>query len=106
MTGVQTCALPIFLRCDRIFCELLGEGREETLAALMTKQQKKFMKSMKSYPSVLRTLLALALLRDHDPAAAEKLRAAFEKVARSYPYPTDIESERELIELAEERAKQ
>ena len=92
------------LSCDRIFCELLGEGREETLAALMTKQQAKFMKSMKSYPSVLRTLLALALLRDQDASAAEKLRASFDKVARSYPYPTDIESERELIALAEEKA--
>jgi len=94
------------LSCDRIYCELLGEGREETLAALMTKQQAKFMKSMKSYPSVLRTLLALALLHEHDAAGAEKLKAEFEKVARSYPYPTDIESERELIALAEERAKQ
>lgn len=94
------------LRCDRIFCELLGEGREETLASLLTKEQTKFMKSMKSYPSVLRTQIALALLREHDTAAAEKLKAAFEKMARSYPYPTDIESERELIALAEEKAAQ
>ena len=94
------------LRCDRIFCELLGERREEALASLLTKEQTKFMKSMKSYPSVLRTFLALALLRDQDASAAEKLRSTFDKVARSYPYPTDIESERELIALAEEKAAQ
>lgn len=92
------------LRCDRIFCEMLGEGREDVLASLLTKEQTKFMKSMKSYPSVLRTLLALDLLHEHDAVAAEKLKAAFEKMARSYPYPTDIESERELIALAEEKA--
>ncbi len=94
------------LRCDRVFCELLGEGREDVLASLQTKEQTKFMKSMKSYPSVLRTQIALALLHDHDGAAAEKLKAEFEKIARSYPYPTDIESERELIALAEEKAVQ
>ena len=93
------------LRCDRICCELLGERREDVLSSLLTKEQTKFMKSMKNYPSVLRTKIALALLRDHDAAGADKQKAAFEKMAVSYPYPTDIESERELIALAEEKAK-
>ena len=92
------------LRCDRVFCELLGEGREDVLSSLLTKDQAKFMKSMKNYPSVLRTQIALALLHDRDTACAEKQKAAFEKIAVSYPYPTDIESERELIALAEGKA--
>ena len=29
---------------------------------------------------------------------------AFEKVAKTYPYPNDITSERELIQIAEEKA--
>lgn len=92
------------LRCDRIFCELLGAGREELLSSLLTKEQTKFMQSMKSYPSVLRTQIALALLRDHDEAAVKRQKAAFEKTARSYPYPVEIAGERELIALAGEKA--
>lgn len=93
------------LCCDRMTCELLGEGREAVLSSLLTKGQTKFMKSMKNFPSVLRTQYALALLRDRDASSAEKKKAVFEKIAVSYPYPTDIESERELIALAEEKAK-
>ena len=93
------------LCCDRVFCELLGEGREDVLSSLLDKEQMKFMKSMRNYPSVLRTQIALALLREHDMASADTQKAAFEKMAASYPYPTDIESERELIALAEETAE-
>ena len=35
---------------------------------------------------------------------AGKLRADFEKMAKSYPYPTEVESERELMALADEKA--
>ena len=29
---------------------------------------------------------------------------AFEKVAKTYPYPNDINSERELIQIADDKA--
>lgn len=87
------------LTCDRIYFSLLG-GEEPS--DLLTKEQRQFMKSMKAFPSVLRTEYALAL-ENGDRDKAGKLRAAFEKMARSYPNPSDIESERELMALAEER---
>ncbi len=76
--------------------------RGEAPAALLTKEQKKFMKSMKSFPSVLRTEYALAL-HEGDPKKVESLRAAFEKMARRHPNPSDIVSERELMALADEK---
>jgi len=87
------------LTCDRIFFALL---RGEDPAAMLTKELKQFMKSMKSFPSVLRTEYALAL-HAGDTEKAAKLREHFEKVARSYPSPADIESERQLMALADER---
>ena len=87
------------LLCDRIFFTLL---RGEDPAALLTKEQKKFMKSMKSFPSVLRTEYVLAR-HEGDSARAETLRAAFDKMARRYPNPSDIASERELMALADEK---
>ena len=86
------------LICDRIFCAVL-DGRAEA-DELLDREQQKLMKSMRNFPSVLRTEYALAL-RSGDAAKAEKIRAVFEKTAANYPYPADAEDERELMKLAE-----
>lgn len=93
------------LTCDRIYCELIGKNRAEVLKALLTKEQKKFMKSMKSFPTVLRTQYAYALLAEQDKKNTEKYKSLLEKAARRHPYQADIESERELVEIAEEKAE-
>lgn len=86
--------------CDLVYCELIGDARPEKLAALLTRPQKKFMKQMKKFPTVLRTEYVLALLRDADAVKAAAIREQFEKCARRYPYPSEIAGERELMELA------
>lgn len=86
------------LTCDRICC-LLNQGNVEIAKSLMTKPLIQFMKTMKKYPSVLRTQYVYALLAEGDAGKAEGYRAAFKKMAKSYPYPVDIESERELMAL-------
>ena len=92
------------LRCDRMTCELLGEGDEALLSSLLPRAQFRFFGSNRRHPSVLRTQLALALLHDRDATAAGSLRAAFEDVAAGYPYPGVIGSERELLALIGEKA--
>lgn len=89
--------------CDRIFCELIGESRREVIEDMITSEQKKFMKSMKKFPTVLRTEYVLALLFEQDGDRAGKLLRQFDKAARTYPYPNDIESERELMQIAVSR---
>jgi hypothetical protein len=89
------------LICDRVFVELIGENRREVIENMLTKEQKKFMKDMKRFPSVLRTQYALALLFENDPVKAEVTRNEFEKAAKTYPYPHEIDSERDLIRIAE-----
>ena len=89
------------LICDRIFAELIGENRGDVIGRMLTKEQTAFMKAMKSYPSVIRTQYALALLLEKDPEKAETLKNELEKVARTYPYPHEIESERELLRIAQ-----
>lgn len=83
---------------DQIYCELVGECKKERLDILRDKAQVKFNKSMKNFPTVLRTEYAYALLAEHDEEKAEKLRLAFEKMARRYPHSQEIEAERELME--------
>lgn len=91
------------LICDRVYMELIRENRREVIENMLTKEQKKFMKSMKRFPTVLRTQYALALLFERDAAKAETIINEFEKVAKTYPYSQDIESERELIEIAKRK---
>lgn len=93
------------LICDRIYCELIAVNRPEKIEEMYSTQQKKFMKSMKNFPSVLRTEYALALLHEKDREKAEKMKLQFEKCAETYPYSSDIQSERELLNFAEETWK-
>ena len=88
------------LMCDRIFVELIGENRRDVIDNMLTKEQKKFMKAMKRYPSVLRTQYALALLFEKDTAKAETIMSEFEKAAQTYPYPPEIDSERDFMMIA------
>ena len=89
------------LICDQIYLELIGQNRSDRLEELYTKELKKFMRAMKTFPSVIRMEYAYCLLADHDSEGAAKSMAAFEKVAATYPYLNDINTERELMEIAE-----
>ncbi len=90
--------------CDLIFCETLGQNRPEKLEALLTKEQFRYMQMLKKSISAIRTEYALAKLRDRDEEKARKLLDQFEKVAKIYPYPQEVQSERELLAMVEEKA--
>lgn len=92
------------LTCDRMYVELRTENRPDVLDALQTREQKKYMKSMRNAPSVLRTEYALALLSERDSERAEAVRERFEARGKTYPYPSELPGERELMDLALARA--
>lgn len=80
------------LTCDRIWCALMAGDRDRA-ASLDTAEQRKFMRSMKDFPGVLRTAHAQALLGEDNAARADQHEARFAQIARRYPYPADIASE-------------
>ena len=86
--------------CDQMYVEMISENRKEILDEMRTKDQLRVMKAMKKYPSVLRTEYVYALLVEQNPKKAEKLMAQFRQCAKSYPYPSEIEGERQLMVLA------
>jgi ABC-type multidrug transport system fused ATPase/permease subunit len=88
------------LVCDRLYCELIRGKNAEIIDKLRTKEQMKLMKQMKNFPSVIRTEYAYALLYEKNQTKAKQRKAQFEKCAKIYPYTGDIESERELLEIA------
>lgn len=91
------------LLSDRIFCELIGPCRRETVDALYTPELQKVMQQMQTNISVIRTRCAYALLVKNDDAEAALLAQQFEKHAAKHPYPGDIASEREMLALAQRR---
>ena len=92
------------LICDRIYLELIGENRSDLLGQLYNKEQKRFMKASRTSPGVIRTEYAYALLDEKDQWKAHLAMERFENIAKSYPYPNDIQSERELMRIANEYA--
>lgn len=87
------------MACDMEYIALITRGKAAQETARTTAQQK-IMKQMKDFPSVLRIEYACALLKEGDRAGAERIRARFEKLAGRYPYPGDVQSERELMDIA------
>ncbi len=93
------------LKCDIAFCEMVEEvPNVEEVEKILNEQQKAFMKSMKNYPSVIRTEYTYQLLIKKDIPTALKIKDKFEKISKTHPYSADIESETELIQIAETRA--
>lgn len=88
--------------CDRIYCELISGGNRNIIDSLYSKALIKFMKQMKKFPSVLRTNYSIALLYNSDNSEAEQIKEQFRKSSNTYPYISDIESEQELIMIAED----
>ena len=89
---------------ERIYCELVLNNNTSEAIHLHNAEHEKFVKSMKNTPSVIRTEYAYALLAQKDENKANQWLSLFEKVAKTYPYPRDIEGERELIaKIVDER---
>lgn len=90
------------LICDRLYCELISQNRKNIIDNMLNNEQKVFMRKMKNSPSIIRTEYLLALISEKNEEKAEKLKTIFEKCAKTHPYQGDIQSERELIEFAEQ----
>ena len=91
------------LICDRIYCELISGGNRNIIDSLYSTALIKFMKQMKNFPSIIRTNYAIALLYNNDNSEAEQIKEQFRESANTYPYISDIESEQELMMIAEKR---
>ena len=69
----------------------------------MSAELKKFMLSMKTFPSVIRTEYTYALLYERNEDKANRALDSFVKIGAKYPYKSDLDSERELMDTALKR---
>lgn len=88
------------LTADLLYLELIGGNRAEVLAQLYTPELKRILRKSKTSPGVIRLEYAYALLAEKDTWKARLALERFERAARCHPYPGDIHSEREFLEIA------
>ncbi len=93
----------LIMKNELVFANLVS-GNTASAEKHYTDELKRFMRSMKTNPSILRTEYAVALLYEKNPQLAAEKKAAFEKAAAKYPYPCEIEGERELMDYADKMA--
>ena len=96
----------ILFKIDKIYVLALKGDEGVEVPALFSKDVINLMKNMRAFPPVLRTQYAFALLLQEDKTGAEQILARFEKLARVHPYSCEIENERELIALVNEKEKE
>ncbi len=90
------------LLCDKIYLDLVYRNQKDEIQNLLSNELKNFMKSMKKYPSILRTEYAIALLYENNVEKANNIKKEFDKISKNYPYQIDIDSEKELILLCDQ----
>ncbi len=100
--------LPAYYRnilgVERVFISvILNEGNEYT-EMLFNNDIKKFMSKNTSSLVVLRTSYTYEKLINNNRHNARKCREQFNKIAKSYPYKSDLDIEIELIELVDKMA--
>ena len=83
------------LKCDKLYLRAIKGDAQTPDRAL-----EKFMDKMKAYPAVLRTRYALSLAQG-EGRKAEEYKQCFQALGKDYPYPGELKSEQELMELAE-----
>ena len=84
------------LTLDLIYCRLVNNS-DADISSLFTPELKKIMRAMKTFPAVIRTEYAIALLVENDENKATKILREFDKNTKNYPYQQDAILERSLI---------
>ena len=91
------------LICNLMYCEMINGASRDTVERLLTREQVSVMKQMKNFPVVIRTEYAYTMLCKDDRAGSVEMLKRFDRIAKTYPYPVDIEGERELMLLADKK---
>lgn len=90
------------VKLETFFAMLMTVTDEEKIKSEYKKLQKEFT-ALRQLPSTQRTLYVYQMLIEKDAKEAEKTKKMFDTIAKKYPYPLEIEVEKELLELVEEK---
>lgn len=92
------------IKAELIFCDIILDEKREVIKQKYEQGKKKF-EPLKTLPSMQRFLFAYYLIVEKDAKKAEECLKLFDKIAKKYPYPAEMDVERELINLIKEKEK-
>ncbi len=90
---------------ELLFCKIMTD-KEIDESKIFQKEINSLIKQMSGNPSIIRILYAYNLLYKKDAEKAEQLYQKFDSAAEKHPYAVEVEHERELLELAREKAEE
>lgn len=91
------------IKCELLFYEIIGEGRQDVIEELYTKDLKKYIKATNCYITRKRLMYAYALIIEKDAAKADKILNEVDVVKKTYPAKAEVESELEIIDFIKQR---
>lgn len=91
------------IKAELLYMEMIGEGRKQQVEEILDNETKQKIKMLDTMPAIHRVWYAYYTLYEPDQKKAEKAKKDFEKLAVHYPYASDIELERELLQIVDDR---
>ncbi len=88
---------------ELLYCKIMTD-KEIDESKIFTKETNSLIKQMPGNPSIIRILYTYNLLHKKDTEKAEQFLQKFDSAAPKHPYAVEVVHERELIELAREKA--
>lgn len=92
------------IKCELLFLEILN-GNLEKVEEIYTKELRNYIKITECYISRKRLMYTYNLMVLKDKNKADKLLGEFERVKKTYPVKSEIESEEEIIKLIGDKLK-
>ena len=93
------------LSCELLFLKIFRGAEPSEINELYTRELDKYIKATANYVSRRRLAYAYQLLYRKNITMAQKCLLVFEKTVKTYPYSSEIENEKEIIELIKEKAE-
>lgn len=93
------------LLCELLFLKILRGAEPSEIDSLYTRELDKYIKATANYVSRRRLAYAYQLLYKRNLTTAQKCLEVFEKTVKTYPYSSEIENEKEVIEIIKARAE-
>lgn len=87
---------------DRLFCEVMTHNNPEIITELYTDELKNYLSTRRGYTHLCRNY-AFTLLIDKNPSGAAQIKAEFFEAAKDSPHKSDVQTETELLLLAENK---
>lgn len=91
------------LLCELLFCRVMRGAEPEEIKSLLTPSLNRYIKATSSYVSRKRLAFTYFYLFKKQYDIALKCMQEFDRVCNTYPYSSEIENEKEVMEIVKEK---